>query len=261
MAAWAVALVLLDVLLAGWALTPLRPARHDRLHMPLGGPMQRLAVGAGRVPRLLDAAPNSNLRFGQSNVYNMSPLSLARQVALFDLAREDPTGQALHRLWQRLGVRFAPEAEWPYTLEPAPEAWAVRRVTLVSAAEAATATLRAPLEEAVLVAQPEQVPRPGQGNATLLRAYGERPNRSSYELDCPDPELIVLSESAYPGRHAWVDQQPTRLWRANNVQTAVELPAGQHTIVVAWNPMSLRLGEFLWLLTLSALAAAVGRKP
>jgi hypothetical protein len=62
---------------------------------------------------------------------------------------------------------------------------------------------------------------------------------------------LVLAETYYPGWKAWVDDEPARVWRANHVQRAVLVPAGQHTVRFRYEPMTFRIGATVSLISLS----------
>jgi hypothetical protein len=65
----------------------------------------------------------------------------------------------------------------------------------------------------------------------------------------PRPGFAVFNESYAPGWHAWVDGKPAPILRAYGLFMAVETPAGKHWIDLRYEPLSLRLGLFLSLVS------------
>lgn len=66
----------------------------------------------------------------------------------------------------------------------------------------------------------------------------------------PSRQLLVIAESYHPGWLAKVDGQPVDLVRANGDFCGVAVPAGDHTVALAFRPASLRWGRGLTLLGL-----------
>jgi hypothetical protein len=73
--------------------------------------------------------------------------------------------------------------------------------------------------------------------------------------DVPTSGLAVFVEQYAEGWHASVDGAPAPLLRANAVMRAVPVPAGQHSVELAFAPPGLRTGAWLSLLGLSAVLA------
>ncbi|MBO0801227.1 MAG: YfhO family protein, partial [Blastocatellia bacterium] len=63
--------------------------------------------------------------------------------------------------------------------------------------------------------------------------------------DAAKPSLLVLSEIAYPGWEAKVDEKAAELLRVNYDLRGVALSAGKHTIEFTYRPLSLRIGATL----------------
>jgi hypothetical protein len=112
----------------------------------------------------------------------------------------------------------------------------------------------------------EDPPDPPQGRAPLppaetttatsVRVTSYRPDEVRIEAAMPRPGFLLLLDTYFPGWRASVNGQPARIQRADYNFRAVSLPAGRSAIVFAYRPESLRLGQFLCVATLLALAAA-----
>ena len=66
----------------------------------------------------------------------------------------------------------------------------------------------------------------------------------------PSRQLLVIAESYHPGWLAKVDGRPVDLVRANGDFCGVAVPAGDHTVALAFRPASLRWGRGFTLLGL-----------
>ncbi len=54
--------------------------------------------------------------------------------------------------------------------------------------------------------------------------------------------FLYISDTWYPGWRAYVDGKETKIYRANVAFRAVEVPAGKHTVIFRYVPMSFYLG-------------------
>jgi len=64
------------------------------------------------------------------------------------------------------------------------------------------------------------------------------------------PALLVVTDLDYPGWQATVDGLPAPIYRANYLFRAVPVPPGAHTVVMRFDPLSVRVGLAASLLTL-----------
>jgi hypothetical protein len=64
-------------------------------------------------------------------------------------------------------------------------------------------------------------------------------------VQCAAPSIIVLSESYYHCWHAFVDDKPVELLRANLAFQALQTPAGTHRIKIVYRDPNLLLGGIL----------------
>jgi Bacterial membrane protein YfhO len=74
--------------------------------------------------------------------------------------------------------------------------------------------------------------------------------RIEVQVDAAGPGMVVVAQSWYPAWHAYVDGQPTRLWRANDAFQALEVPAGRHQVEIVYQDRMFHLGCLISLATL-----------
>jgi hypothetical protein len=83
----------------------------------------------------------------------------------------------------------------------------------------------------------------------------------SIHTEAPAPSLVVISQSHYPAWRAYVDGQPTKIWRANYAFQALEVPAGIHQVKLVYEDKKLLTGAVLSALGLLACAGLWWCKP
>lgn len=89
----------------------------------------------------------------------------------------------------------------------------------------------------------------GQGTIQLTE-HG--PMKASYTFNSGGEQLVVFSEMWYGPDKGWIatiDGQPAELIRANYVLRALRVPAGQHEIVMTFEPSSYATGKAVSLIT------------
>jgi len=86
------------------------------------------------------------------------------------------------------------------------------------------------------------------------RIVADEPNRMTVQVDAESDRLLVVMDSHYPGWHAWVDGKPETIYRVNYGFRGVLVPEGRHIVEMRYQPASYRVGLFLSLLALSAIA-------
>lgn len=93
-----------------------------------------------------------------------------------------------------------------------------------------------------------------QPNARIL-STDFSPARQKIQVTTPGPALVVLSQAFYHNWKASVDGAPAPLWRANYAFQAVEVPAGQHVILLTYKDNALFLGTIFSILSLLVCVA------
>jgi len=255
-----IGLVGIDLALAGMALTPTVPASFYRVRPP--APAGRVAVGPGRNPRLFWYQPDTNLLLGAASLHNMSPLALERQVRLLEAGLAKGTLDELHAL---LGVGWLPAAG----AQSALRATSHHRPPVASpvfgwqAAPPDQALELVAAEPAARAATPVVTNCPQPAKSLPCRA-GDRPyrysspNRLVWADDVPPGVAVngwLVDQTPYPGWRAYVGQERVPLCPANVVQTLVVHPgsgAGPAFGRLVFDPLTIRLGGFLGLLSLAA---------
>jgi len=86
-----------------------------------------------------------------------------------------------------------------------------------------------------------------------------RPDRLVLETDSPSFRYLFLSEMYYPGWKAFIDGQPTRILRGNYLFRVLEVPKGRHSILLEFNPWTIRVGAAITSLTFLLAGAFVLR--
>ena len=67
----------------------------------------------------------------------------------------------------------------------------------------------------------------------------------SIQPEAPVASLAVIAQAYYPAWKAYVDGQPARIWRANYAFQAVEVPAGQHQVLLFYEDKRFLIGAAL----------------
>lgn len=134
-------------------------------------------------------------------------------------------------------------------------AWIVARAIGAASSEHAFELVKQPdfepYEEVVLEGAP---PQPVDVELSAEVELLERtPQLQRWRTHSSHAGYLVVAQCFFPGWRARVDGQPTPLWRANHAFSALALPAGEHTVELAYEPASFALG-----LALAAVCAALG---
>ncbi|MGQ9887590.1 MAG: YfhO family protein [Aggregatilineales bacterium] len=90
-------------------------------------------------------------------------------------------------------------------------------------------------------------------NKASARVTDFAPEAVTVAVDTPENAVLTLAHPAYPGWEARLDGQPVPILRAYGGLSAVAVPAGSHTISMAFVPRSFAVGAALSFVTWAAL--------
>ena len=76
------------------------------------------------------------------------------------------------------------------------------------------------------------------------------PNRIDLETTSLGSAYLLLNETYYPGWKAFVDNNETKVHRANYNFKAIEVPKGKHKVSFVFDPVSYKIGAVFSLITL-----------
>ena len=86
--------------------------------------------------------------------------------------------------------------------------------------------------------------------------FGE--NEIEASVSTKENGMLFFSEVYYPAWHAYLDGKETKLYRAFTSLRAVEVPKGDHTIVLKYESDAFKTGSMVTLATLGLSLAALG---
>jgi hypothetical protein len=75
-----------------------------------------------------------------------------------------------------------------------------------------------------------------------VQIKSESNNRLALEVDVAENNLLVLSDTYYPGWKAFMDGKETKIYRADYTFRAIPLNAGTHQVEFVYDPISFKLG-------------------
>jgi hypothetical protein len=89
-------------------------------------------------------------------------------------------------------------------------------------------------------------------NAASARIISSQfsPHRLGIEVEAGAPAMVVVAQAFYHPWHAYVDGQPTPLWRANYAFQALEVSAGQHQVRLEYEDRGFLYGGIISLAAL-----------
>ena len=243
--------------------------------------------------------PNLNTFSGTPGVNNDEPLVVGRWRVLMDTLRNADWPDRL-RLLRMMNVGYVLAEDPPHGLssvesaphlyrlhEPLPRAWVVPRARIIVApddlmSEMIVATFD-PTNEVLLeiphnsqdqfneldLENTDHPPDHSSSNTVQSPQYPpavislrEEVNRRTIDLVMSQPGYLVLAYSYYPGWRATVDGQLTELLPANYAFMALPMDAGEHHVVLNYQPVSFMLGaavSFLSVLATVGIAVAALR--
>lgn len=105
-----------------------------------------------------------------------------------------------------------------------------------------------PRRTAILTHAPQN-PLPAsdvQGGGTTIIEYA--PEKLTVIVNTPQPALLSIAQVDYPGWHATIDGQPAPTLRVYGGLMALEVPSGEHTVMLTYTPPLYRIGAAISLM-------------
>jgi hypothetical protein len=91
-------------------------------------------------------------------------------------------------------------------------------------------------------------------STSTVELTGYEANRLTYKVKSKQGGVVVLSEIYYPGWTCTIDGQATEIARANYVLRAIKVPAGEHEVVMTFDPQTVHITEAVAYAALALLA-------
>ncbi len=93
-----------------------------------------------------------------------------------------------------------------------------------------------------------------RSSRVVITAYG--PDQIAISADTSSSGYLVLSEIFYPGWKAFVDDRPEQILRGDYLLRVVPLPPGKHVVRLVYDPLSIKVGIGLSIMTIFGLVLA-----
>ncbi len=211
--------------------------------------------------------PDLFLMDGIASVNQFDPLVPARYARWMDMleSTDSATREAMLRLMSvgvieqmdsdsPEGVRFSafdgmPRLRWFSAAQSAAggeKAWAQVISALAGTPGASNLERVVILEDAAI----PQATTPGEAALTLVE---ETNHRLVIQVEADAPGWLFVADVWYPGWLAWVDGAPAPVLKADYLFRAVAVPAGMHTVTLAYRPTWFYVGMAASLLGLGAV--------
>jgi hypothetical protein len=94
----------------------------------------------------------------------------------------------------------------------------------------------------------------GPSKVSIVSVVSE-PHRLMAEIEAKAPSMVVIAQTYYHPWKAYIDNRPTRLWRANYAFQALEVPKGRHHVKLVYEDLGFFSGTLVSVLTLVSCIA------
>jgi hypothetical protein len=91
--------------------------------------------------------------------------------------------------------------------------------------------------------------------AARINLIERRPEYLNLAIQKKSPGLLVIRDQFYPGWKAWIDDREVSIFGVNQVNRGIVVPAGNHRVVLRYEPQSIRIA--LWL-TVGGVIGLIG---
>jgi hypothetical protein len=132
------------------------------------------------------------------------------------------------------------QGDWLQVPDPLPRVYLVTQARPSS--RPAEEITKIAVETTALVESPLDLPAGAPGRATL---YNNRPGRLEVWVDCPTPQLLVVSQRYHAGWQALVEGSPREVLRVNGDFMGCVVQPGEHRVQLAFRPRSVRDGAIV----------------
>jgi hypothetical protein len=133
-------------------------------------------------------------------------------------------------------------------LNPLPRAWLVKDFKVLDSKEILPMMTQKefdPWKEVLLEETPPSLTLPRKGGGVgggEVKFISEKNNRLQLLVNSTEDNLLVLSDTYYPGWKAFVNGKETKIYRADYTFRGISLNAGTHQVEFVYNPISFKLG-------------------
>ena len=224
--------------------------------------------------------PNTGMPFGLFDIRGYD-VYVGRYDALLSTLDQDPDGLLFteynNRIFDLLGVRYLLSAEplteqehlklvydgeiYIYERAPLPRAYLTGAYQVIGDDQTLLARLGDPetlSRRWVFLETDPGIPSDAQALPGSARIIAYQPNRVKVQTAAQSAQLLVLSDTFYPGWKAFVDGRETPIYRANYTFRAVLVPAGEHTVLFDYRPFSFYVGLWTSLVSAGILTLVTG---
>ncbi len=131
---------------------------------------------------------------------------------------------------------------------PLPRAWLVKDHKIMDSNAILSVMAQKefdPRKEVLLEETPPSLTLPHRGGGVSggeAEIISESNNRLALQVKVPEDNLLILSDTYYPGWKAFVDGKESKIYRADYTFRAIPLNAGTHQVEFVYDPISFKLG-------------------
>lgn len=137
--------------------------------------------------------------------------------------------------------------------DPRPFAHLITQATVVDSDEFANAVLHDsnfdPRSTVILASEPQLALAGSLPASAIAEVTDFQPETFTIHVDTPQNAILTVAHPDYPGWQVTIDNTPTPILRAYGALSALEVPAGEHIVTFAYDPLSYRIGGLLSLFT------------
>jgi len=228
-------------------------AESEPVRIASGGQLPH-GPGAAAIYRFQDIVGNTPLQLADYVEFEARVPEWRRWQLLnvhYVLSDRDLTGPGLRLVFPSEAISQDASVTRLYAVtDPFPRAWVVYRVEVIVDRDAALRRIAGDdfeLRAAAVVdrAIDMQLPASVTAGSSTARVTHFAAGEMIIEVDAGLPGLLVISEIAYPGWQAQVDDAVTPIVTANGVLRGVPVPAGRHQVRLWYDPPTVRLGTLV----------------